>query len=98
MSIALDIGVSRIRSLRRGAEGLVLRRVRPVYTVLPDSPSYRDMLVRMPVPYALCDDALLMLVNLRPTFPVCFSRRSSTCCRTAKSRTMIHRPDNFWPR
>jgi len=60
MSIALDIGVSRIRSLRRNAEGLVFRRVRPVYAVLPDSDSYRDMLARMPVPYAICDDALLM--------------------------------------
>ena len=60
MSISLDIGVSRIRSLRRDADGLVLRGARPVYSVLPDSPAYRDMLERMPVPYAVCEDALLM--------------------------------------
>lgn len=61
MTIALDIGSHRIRSLRYEAGRLIARSHRTAYAVLPNSESHRRLLADANVEFATCDDGLLLL-------------------------------------
>lgn len=60
MTIALDIGASRFRSLRRQGTQLVGRSRRALYAVLPDSQARRELLERVDISYAACDNGLVL--------------------------------------
>ena len=60
MSIALDIGAFRLKSLRRVGDRLVARGSRCVHSILPDNESARIALDRAQLPYATCDESLLL--------------------------------------
>jgi len=74
MSIALDIGVHRLRSLRRSGQQLVGRSSCAVYSVLDDEPSVREILDRIGVSYGQCEGSLLLIgddaVNCSPAFHI----------------------------
>ncbi len=61
MSIALDIGSHRIRSLRIDNGRLVARSRRAAFAVLPDSASHRQLLAQANVEFVTCDGGLLLL-------------------------------------
>ena len=72
MSIALDVGVSQMRSLRRRRFRLVGRNCRSSYAALPDSPIRRRVLDEERVSYAVCEDSLIMLGDLVSEFAQLF--------------------------
>lgn len=61
MSIALDIGASRLRSLRREGPNLIGRGVPAAFALLPDEPSARDLLTRAGVTFAEGDGELALV-------------------------------------
>ena len=61
MSVALDIGSHRIRSLRIDNGRLVARSRRSAFAVLPDSASHRQLLAQANVEFVTCDGGLLLL-------------------------------------
>jgi len=61
MSIALDIGASRLRSLRREGQQLVGRSAPAAFALLPDEPSARDLLSRAGLPFAEGDGELALV-------------------------------------
>jgi pilus assembly protein FimV len=60
MSIALDIGAFRMKSLRREGERLVARGSRCAHSVLPDNTASRNALDRAQLQYATCEESLLL--------------------------------------
>lgn len=61
MSTALDVGVHRMRSLRRRHARVIGRKTRSAFAVLPDTPSRRRVLDRTRIPFAVCEDSLLLM-------------------------------------
>jgi hypothetical protein len=61
VSIGLDLGSTRFRSLRRDGGRLLGCTCRPVYLSIPDSPGHRRLLERDEVSFAECDGALILL-------------------------------------
>ena len=61
MSIALDIGTSRLRSLRREGEELVGRSVPAMFALVADEPSARSLLDRSQIPFAAGDGELALI-------------------------------------
>ncbi len=61
MSTALDVGVHDLRSLRRRHARVLGRRTRSAYAALPDTPSRRRVLERTRIPFAVCEDSLLLM-------------------------------------
>ncbi|MBM84121.1 MAG: hypothetical protein CMJ78_26505 [Planctomycetaceae bacterium] len=61
MSIALDLGTFRFRSLRRIGENLLSRQDRAGYCVLPALASYEQLLRNGGVEFARCDDSLILM-------------------------------------
>jgi hypothetical protein len=60
MTIALDLGASRLRSLRRRGERLIARSGRALYAVLPDSILRRRALEKIGVPFSVSKDTLIL--------------------------------------
>jgi hypothetical protein len=60
MSIALDIGNSHMRSLRRQQYRLIGRGCRSLFTAMTDQTSRREILNRMDVPYLAVDGQLVV--------------------------------------
>ncbi|MEX0715123.1 MAG: hypothetical protein WD066_00980 [Planctomycetaceae bacterium] len=61
MTVALDVGAHRIRSLRRDEDRLLAQSCRSLYAVLPDSAAQRDVLRRTGIPFAACDEDLALM-------------------------------------
>ncbi|MAG93999.1 MAG: hypothetical protein CMJ48_09645 [Planctomycetaceae bacterium] len=61
MTIALDIGADCLRSLRVQDGRLVGRSSRSVYAVLSDSPAQRELLRQGRIPFASCEENLILL-------------------------------------
>jgi hypothetical protein len=61
MTVALDLGTRRLRSLRRQDDKLVARCCQAEYLVLDDIEPVRRLLDRAEVVYAQCDGALMLL-------------------------------------
>ncbi len=61
MSTALDVGVSRVRSLRVGPGRLINRSCRALYSYFDDGPRARTLLERAGVEFAVCDGSLVLL-------------------------------------
>lgn len=61
MSIALDIGTSRMRSLRRNGYRLIARSCRSVYASIPDTPPGRQVLDRLGAPNVVSEGKLVVL-------------------------------------
>ena len=61
MSIGLDLGSTRFRSLRRDGARLLGCTCRAVYLSIPDSPGHRRLLERDEVSFAECDGSLVLL-------------------------------------
>lgn len=60
MNIALDIGTSAFRTLRRQESRLFGRQCPAVYVSLPNGAAQRRLLQQAEVPFSLCDDALIV--------------------------------------
>lgn len=60
MSIALDIGASRFRSLRTENDRAVARSSRALHAIIPDSVARRSILDRLSIPFSICDGWLLL--------------------------------------
>jgi len=60
MTIALDIGTSSLRSLRRRGERLIGRNCRALYAVLPDSSQRRSVLDQLAVSYSVSENNLIL--------------------------------------
>lgn len=61
MSVALDVGSFRVRSLRRAGPQLAVRAARAAYVAFPDDPARRRLLERLGIPHAACEDGLVAL-------------------------------------
>ncbi len=61
MTIALDIGASQLRTLRRDDNRLIARSVDTLYSVLADTPAHRRLLDQAGIPFLLCDRNLVLL-------------------------------------
>lgn len=72
MTIALDVGSGSLKSLRHEQGRLVARSASSVYALLPESATTRKVLDRLHIPFAECEDALLLLgdaaVEYAPVF------------------------------
>jgi hypothetical protein len=68
MSIALDVGVHRLRSLRRQDGRLLGRGCRTLYAALADTQSSRQLLGQMQIPYATCEDNLAVMGDAAAEF------------------------------
>lgn len=60
MSVGLEIGTHQLRSLRQDGDRLLAQRCRSVYSVLPDAEHCRRRLDELGIPYAVCDQHLLV--------------------------------------
>ena len=61
MTIALDLGASQIRSLRRDGDRLISRAASAIYAVLADTPAHRRLLDQAGVAYLLDESHILLL-------------------------------------
>ena len=61
MTVALDVGSYRMKSLRLEKDRLVVRRGRSLYAILPATVSQRKLLERAGIPFASCDGQLLLM-------------------------------------
>jgi len=61
MSIAIDFGVHEIRSLRCQSSQLVSRKARSVYASLPISAAREEMLKKLGITYAICEESLVII-------------------------------------
>lgn len=61
MSAALDIGTCRLKSLGCRGDRLIGRKCRTVHAVLPDTIARRQVLERMRIPFAACEDSLVVI-------------------------------------
>jgi hypothetical protein len=60
MSIVLDVGVHRLRSLRIRGDRLIARSCRSLLSAVPDSEPRRGLLHHAGIPYAVCEDELVV--------------------------------------
>ena len=72
MSIALDLGSHRFRSLRRIDEQLIARQDRAGYCVLPALDSYQHLLSKAGIPFARCEDSLILMGERSDEFAALF--------------------------
>ena len=81
MTIALDIGASRIRSLRPQGTRLFGRAAPLTYALLPDSPRHRRLLDGGRVPFAVSEDRLVLIADHAVEFARLFREpiRSGLC-------------------
>ncbi|MEX2288034.1 MAG: hypothetical protein WD648_13150 [Planctomycetaceae bacterium] len=72
MSIALDAGVRRMRSLYQSGDRLLGRCCRAEYLLLDDVEPMRKLIDRIEIPHARCEDALVLMgdtaADLAPVF------------------------------
>lgn len=68
MSIALDVGAHRLRSMRMEKGRLVGRACRALYAVLEDSAQSRALLSQSQLTFAECDDALVLIGDAAAEF------------------------------
>ena len=61
MSVALDLGTFRLKSLFCRGERLIARKCRTVHAALPDTPARRHGLEQMRIPFAVCEDTLVVI-------------------------------------
>src|SRR5687768_7787811 len=61
MTVALDVGTSRMRSLRRERGELVGRSVPAAFALVPDEPSSRTLLARSGLAFAAGDGELALV-------------------------------------
>jgi hypothetical protein len=61
VTIALDLGASRFRTLRRAEDRLVARSVEALYSVLADTPAHRRLLDQAGIPFALSEGNIVLL-------------------------------------
>jgi hypothetical protein len=61
MSIALDVGAYRFRSLRVAENRLVTRGCRAVYSVVPASDGQKRLLRQVRIAYGACDDGFVLM-------------------------------------
>lgn len=61
MSVALDLGTFRLKSLSCRGDRLIVRKCRTVYAALPDTPARRQGLQQMRLPFAVCEDMLVVI-------------------------------------
>lgn len=61
MTMALDIGSGRMKSLRYEHERLIVRSCASMYAAVPDTPAHRRVLGQLAAPYAVCDRSLLLI-------------------------------------
>ena len=61
MSIALDLGSDLLRSLRVQGDRLLARRCRATCSILPDNPAQRRLLEQSRIPFATCEDSLVLI-------------------------------------
>jgi hypothetical protein len=61
MIAAVDVSSQSLRSLRRENGSLLARRCRPAYGVIARRPEVIDLLREEGLPFAVCDDALILL-------------------------------------
>ena len=61
MSIALDVGAYRFESLRRTGDRLLGRSCRAAYSAVPTTDSQCRLFQQAQVPYAVCDDSLVLM-------------------------------------
>ena len=61
MTIALDLGASRFRTLRRVDDRLVSRSVEALYSVLADTPAHRRLLDQAGIPFSLSEGNIVLL-------------------------------------
>jgi hypothetical protein len=59
MSVALDLGTFRLKSLCCHGDRLIVRKCRTVHAALPDTPARRQGLEQMRIPFAVCEDMLV---------------------------------------
>lgn len=78
MSVGLDIGSSRIRSVRRRGEQLIGRNAPAQFAALPDASNYRSLLEAGHIPFAVCDGALTILGDNAAAFASLFHVRPQT--------------------
>lgn len=78
MSIALDFGSHRVKSLRREGHRLIGSNLRCAYSVLPDSRSHRDLLEQAEISYVVSDAGLLLVGNAAEDV----SKLFKSTCRT----------------
>lgn len=61
MTIALDLGCHRLRSLRRDGDELIGRSCHTFYSVFADSDSHRTLMKQAQVPYGICESELVLM-------------------------------------
>lgn len=61
MTIALDIGSSQFRTMRRVGERLIARTARAIYSVLADTPAHRRLLDQAGIAYSLSEGDIVLL-------------------------------------
>ena len=61
MSVSLDVGSDRLRSLHCRDGRLVGRSCRAVYAALADTDVHRQALTQMRIPFAVCDEDLVLI-------------------------------------
>jgi hypothetical protein len=72
MSIALDLGVHELRSLRRRHERVIGRKSRAAYAVLPDTAARRRVLEKTRIPFAVCEGSLVLMGDTAVDFAQSF--------------------------
>lgn len=63
MTIGLDLGSYRLRSLRREGDQLVARSTHSFYSVLPDTDAHRALMQQAQIPFGVCEDDLVLMGN-----------------------------------
>lgn len=61
MSISLDVGIDSIKTMRREGNQLVAKRCRSLYAVIADSPSRRDALEKLEIPYSTAEEQIVIM-------------------------------------
>ena len=61
MTIALDLGASQFRTLRRVDDRLVARSIEALYSVLADTPAHRRLLDQAGIPFSLSEGNIVLL-------------------------------------
>ena len=61
MSVALDLGTFRLKSLSCRGDRLIARKCRTAHVALPDAPARRQALEQMRIPFAVCEDTLVVI-------------------------------------
>ena len=61
MTVALDLGSSEFRSLRKTQQRLIAKRIPAVYCAIQDHPHYRRILNQARIPHSTADDSLIVM-------------------------------------